>query len=80
MSEYIDNECYKGGEPLYNLYAVINHYGRIDFGHYFSYIKLNDYNSWFNFDDSSVKNIGLKIDNFPYAYALFYIKNKTSSS
>ena len=80
MSEFIDYECYKGGESLYTLYAVINHYGRIDFGHYFSYIKLNDYNSWFNFDDSSVKNIGPKIDNFPYAYALFYIKNKTSPS
>jgi ubiquitin C-terminal hydrolase len=76
MSEFIDNECGFNREPIYNLFAVINHAGNIDCGHYYSFIKLNGQNDWYEFNDSSVRNIGPKIDNFPYAYALFYIKNQ----
>ena len=80
MSEFIDNECGFNREPIYNLFAVINHAGNIDSGHYYSFIKLNGQNDWYEFNDSSVRNIGPKIDNFPYAYGLFYIKNQNKLS
>ena len=37
---------------VYNLFAVVNHSGILDAGHYNSIIKLND--KWINFNDSRV--------------------------
>ena len=74
--EFIDHECGFDKAPLYNLYAVINHHGGMDFGHYFSYIKFNETEDWYEFNDSNVTKIENNIESFPYAYALFYIKNK----
>ena len=75
MSEFIDHECGFDKEPIYNLFAVVNHHGKIDSGHYFSYIKFHKKECWYEFNDSSVKKIGENIESFPLAYALFYIKN-----
>ena len=74
MSQFIDHECGFDKEPFYILYAVINHQGKMDFGHYFSYIKINKENDWYEFNDSAVRKIGKDIQSFPYAYALFFIK------
>ena len=76
MSEFIDKECGYGQKPVYNLFGVINHVGKIEYGHYFSYIKIQDREDWFEFNDSAVKNIGKNFDSFPYAYILFYVQNK----
>ena len=57
---------------IYNLYAIINHFGFINFGHYTSYIKLID-NNWFCFDDNKVYNLKNEI-NKENAYILFYEK------
>ena len=76
MREFIDHECGFDKQPFYSLYAVTNHTGSIDFGHYYSYIKFQGKNEWYEFNDSSVKKIEQKIESFPYAYALFYIRNK----
>ena len=76
MSEFIDHECGFDKQPIYSLYAVINHQGSMDYGHYFSYIKFQNTQEWYIFNDSSVKSIGKSIQSFPYAYALFYIKTK----
>ena len=76
MMEFIDYECGYNKESIYSLYAVINHTGTIDFGHYYSDIKFQKKEEWYEFNDSTVTNIGNNIESFPYAYALFYIKNK----
>ena len=76
MREFIDHECGFDKEPFYSLYAVINHTGSIDFGHYYSYIKFQGKDEWYEFNDSKVSKIEQKIESFPYAYALFYIRNK----
>ena len=75
MSEFLDHDCGFDMQPFYDLYAVVNHIGNIESGHYFSYIKFHQRENWYEFNDSSVKNIGNNIESFPYAYALFYIKN-----
>ena len=78
ISEFLDHECGHDYEPLYSLFAVINHSGNIDCGHYYSFIKMKNKTDWYwyLFNDSSVKNIGKNNPNFQNAYVLFYIKNK----
>jgi len=43
----------KGEEPIYDCYAVSNHYGGLGGGHYTAY-ALNDNGEWCYFDDSRV--------------------------
>ena len=76
IKDFIDHECKHDSETVYNLFAVINHKGNIDSGHYFSYIKFFKTVDWYLFNDSSVKKLEKKPENFPFAYALFYIKDK----
>ena len=65
MKEFIDHECGLDKEPLYNLYAVINHLGNMECGHYFSYIKNMKTKEWYEFNDSIVKKIDNNIESFP---------------
>ncbi|XP_063282779.1 ubiquitin carboxyl-terminal hydrolase 19 isoform X3 [Pelobates fuscus] len=65
--------------PIYDLYAVINHYGGMIGGHYTAYARLpNDKNSqrsdvgWRLFDDSTVTNVDESQVVTRYAYVLFY--------
>uniref|UniRef100_A0A8C5WIX8 ubiquitinyl hydrolase 1 n=1 Tax=Leptobrachium leishanense TaxID=445787 RepID=A0A8C5WIX8_9ANUR len=65
--------------PIYDLYAVINHYGGMIGGHYTAYARLpNDKNSqrsdvgWRLFDDSTVTNVEESQVVTRYAYVLFY--------
>ena len=76
IKEFIDHECKHDSETIYNLFSVINHKGNMDYGHYFSYIKFYKKEDWYLFNDSSVKKLEKKPESFPYAYALFYIKDK----
>ena len=39
---------------LYDLFAISNHYGSLGGGHYTAYGYNHNYNSWYDFDDSSV--------------------------
>jgi ubiquitin carboxyl-terminal hydrolase 8 len=41
----------------YELYAVINHRGNINFGHYYSFTKNQINGKWYKFDDSTVSTI-----------------------
>lgn len=72
----------KEKDILYDLYAVANHMGNGQMGHYTSYIKVNhegkDY--WVNFDDDSTRPISEEKVLSPYSYLLFYKKKQFSSS
>lgn len=57
----------------YNLYAVANHLGDSNFGHYISYCKNLD-NRWYKYDDESVIEVDEKDLISNYAYCLFYQK------
>jgi ubiquitin C-terminal hydrolase len=69
---------------IYDLFGVVNHYGRLGFGHYTAFARRWDENGmdkdWALFDDSSVHSVGEQGPNTrghdaivgPAAYVLFY--------
>ena len=58
IKDYIDFDFGYNNNSHYELYSKINNVGKIDFGHYYSLIKLYDDNLWYEFDDSNIKLIG----------------------
>ena len=74
--EYIDHDLGYDKECDYTLFAIVNHVGEMDVGHYFTYIKPIGGRKWCEFNDSSVRPITPQTSVFSYAYALIYIKNK----
>lgn len=48
----------ESGEKVeYDLYSVIVHFGTILGGHFFSYLKPDNNNDWYEFNDSSVRKV-----------------------
>lgn len=43
---------------LYDCFGISNHFGSVGFGHYTAYAKNPLDGKWYNFDDSSVSEIG----------------------
>ncbi|XP_034413564.1 putative ubiquitin carboxyl-terminal hydrolase 50 [Cyclopterus lumpus] len=66
----------------YELYAVVDHFGDLRFGHYTATIKPQDSESWYYFNDERVTLLDylpFQVDNFirsSSAYLLFYRKKK----
>jgi len=52
MSPYVCQE--DSGECIYDLYAVSNHFGSLNGGHYTAFAKNPYYGKWFEFDDTDV--------------------------
>ncbi|KXN82983.1 Ubiquitin carboxyl-terminal hydrolase 22, partial [Leucoagaricus sp. SymC.cos] len=63
----LDNSLYE-----YELFAVINHEGNLDNGHYINYARFKD--EWFKFDDDKVTHSSLSACLQSSAYMLFYVK------
>ena len=56
---------------MYDLFAVTNHFGSLNGGHYTAFGKnIND--NWYNFNDSSVSNASASNIVSEAAYLLFY--------
>lgn len=73
LSKYVT--CYKK-KYIYDLYAVCNHMGSTNGGHYTSSVKVNDH-SWFSFNDTNVSKINDENKVITQnAYCLFYRKKK----
>jgi ubiquitin C-terminal hydrolase len=71
LNNFIDSEICNNNYQ-YQLYAIANHKGTIDFGHYYANIKIDG--NWYEFNDSMVTNC--RIENpSSNAYILFYIRN-----
>ena len=71
------------GDPtssLYDLYAVINHKGTMESGHYTAMCKNLDTNLWYHCDDSRVKEISCERVLSENAYILFYARKDTISN
>ncbi|CAF4881216.1 unnamed protein product [Pieris macdunnoughi] len=60
------------GNPVYNLYAVSNHYGSMEGGHYTAYCKSSVYGKWYKYDDHLVTEISPSEVKSSAAYILFY--------
>ena len=57
----------------YDLYAVSNHYGSLNGGHYTATCKNSIQNKWYYFDDSRVTPVTSQSEIVsPAAYLLFY--------
>ena len=77
FSKYV--EGYAKETYIYDLYAICNHHGQIDGGHYSATIKTSN-GKWYNFNDTQVTEI-LVNDNIISGntpYCLFYRKKKIS--
>ena len=70
LSDFIENEEQK--KYRYDLYAVIQHHGTINEGHYTAIININD--NWVLYNDSKLYGISNPVTND--AYILFYKMNE----
>ena len=59
LKEFYDNDD-KQQLSKYKLFGIINHVGNLNYGHYYSYIKIE--NEWYEFNDSNI----FKIDKLAY--------------
>ncbi|XP_058479482.1 uncharacterized protein LOC131455734 isoform X2 [Solea solea] len=65
---------------MYELFAVVEHFGDLRSGHYTATVKSQDDERWYNFDDNSVKLLDYqpfqtdKTEKYHNAYLLFYRK------
>ena len=74
LSKYVTG--YKQNESVYDLYAVCNHMGSTNGGHYTSSVKVQN-DSWFLFNDTNVSKINDENKVITKnAYCLFYRKKK----
>lgn len=73
-----DDDAVESDTPVYDLYAVDNHYGGLGGGHYTAYAKNPEDERWYYFDDSSVRAVE-NADEVKgrAAYLLFYRRRTT---
>ena len=72
ISKYILSQP-KNRQIKYDLFAVANHYGSLDYGHYTSFCLNSIDNKWYEFNDSMVREIKNESDIVTQsAYVLFY--------
>ena len=69
------NQCYK-----YDLYAVVNHFGTLNGGHYTSFVKNQLSGEWLCYNDSSVSGISESEVVTKSAYILFYRRKDTQET
>lgn len=62
-------KCYE-----YDLYAVINHTGDMNAGHYYTYCLDEQTNKWYVYNDAHVQEISVNSVVNQSAYMLFYIR------
>ncbi|XP_043942308.1 ubiquitin carboxyl-terminal hydrolase 8 [Protopterus annectens] len=62
----------KSNFKKYNLYAVSNHYGGLDGGHYTAFCKNAAKQRWYKFDDHEVFEMSVSSVKSTAAYTLFY--------
>ena len=67
------DELLRLNNEIYELFGIINHEGNIFGGHYFSYIKKNN---WFVFNDTNISQIQVQNIVSDKNYCLFYRKIK----
>lgn len=67
--------------PVYDLYAVSNHFGGLGGGHYTAFCKDAGSDDWSNFDDSHVSTVPASNSVVsPAAYMLFYRRQAEAAS
>jgi ubiquitin C-terminal hydrolase len=62
---------------IYDLYAVSNHYGSLNGGHYTAYAQNPINKRWYEFDDTDVSRIDPSKVPTKASYVLFYRRRKS---
>lgn len=70
----------QGVAPIYDCYAVSNHFGGLGGGHYTAYCKMPDSGRWYCYDDSHVTPVEESDVMSPAAYVLFYRRRAEAAS
>ena len=65
-------------KSIYDLYAVSNHYGSLNGGHYTAFCQNPVHKKWFEFDDTDVTKVEPQNTVTKAAYVLFYRRRKTN--
>ena len=73
MANYLPN---KNEKNIFDLFAVANHIGNLNGGHYFAYCKNFIDGEWYEFNDSRVSKINENSVVTSNAYVLFYRKRR----
>jgi ubiquitin C-terminal hydrolase len=68
---------YDNDKNIYDLFAISNHSGRVNGGHYWCYGKNSD-GDWYNFNDENVSRLNPSEIITPNAYCLFYKRKQLS--
>ncbi|KAK5976276.1 Ubiquitin carboxyl-terminal hydrolase [Trichostrongylus colubriformis] len=71
LSEYLHENSPESAEP-YRLYAVTNHCGRLNSGHYTALVCHGTTGEWLRFDDECVSSSSANGINTSEAYMLYY--------
>lgn len=69
----------KDQNMIYDLYAVSNHFGGLSGGHYTAYCQNFSDKTWYEFNDSSVSEVGKNRIVSDAAYVLFYRRRREIS-
>lgn len=83
MSEFImnhslphDTTVQEGQKTVkYNLFAISNHFGGLGGGHYTAYCRKEG-GRWYEFDDSSAREVSVDRLVSSSSYVLFYSRNE----
>ena len=73
LANYLPN---KNERNIFDLFAVANHIGNLNGGHYFAYCKNFIDGEWYEFNDSNVSKINKNSVVTSNAYVLFYRKRR----
>lgn len=73
-----NDDAVESDVPIYDLYAVDNHYGGLGGGHYTAFAKNPDGGKWYEYDDSNVRLVSdVESVKSSAAYLLFYRRRTT---
>jgi ubiquitin carboxyl-terminal hydrolase 8 len=72
LTKYLYDGC--TDKPIYTLYAICNHDGDMNQGHYYSYIFIQHLNKWVIFNDSHIMYINENQVSTKNAVCVFYRK------
>ena len=80
MSKHMKPERVKAQQasPIYDLFAVSNHYGGMGGGHYTAHAKNEG--RWMHFDDSTVTEVRPSEVQSAAAYVLFYKRREVEET
>eukprot|EP01136_Pigoraptor_vietnamica_P021063 Opistho-1_new@70791 len=79
LSSYIPPNADRTTAPVYDLFAVSNHFGSAWGGHYTAAALHSRLNAWYNYDDSSAYRTARPGPSSSSAYVLFYrLRDETS--